>query len=111
MNKKTRDLLEQRSGGLCENCGKKAQDAAHIEPKMAGGRKGFLEKFFDDLRNLVAACRSCHDLIDLKRKQLFPGERDHALARFKEKSGWDGWALEAIALGIRLRNSIRGGHG
>jgi hypothetical protein len=87
MNKVAK-IIQERSGGLCENCGRPAQDGAHISPKKMGGRKGLFKKIYDDARNRAAACRGCHDLIDLKRKELWPGERAAALLKFKTAAGW-----------------------
>lgn len=41
----------------CENCGKRAVDVHHIEPKGMGG-----SKTKDNIENLIGLCRSCHNL-------------------------------------------------
>jgi 5-methylcytosine-specific restriction endonuclease McrA len=92
--KKTIDFLFKRSGGLCENCGAPAADAAHISPKQMGGRKGIWKKIWDDVRNLFIACRSCHDLVDLKRRELYPGERLSALTKVKIAVNHQSWKEE-----------------
>jgi len=56
-----------------------------------GGRHGKLEAFINDPRNVAAACRSCHDLIDVRRKELYPGERLDVLQKFKQATGWESW--------------------
>ena len=50
---KTRLAIWERCGGRCEHCGKKAVDAHHIIPRSAGGS--------NDINNLIALCRACHD--------------------------------------------------
>lgn len=91
---KTLKEINQRSEGLCENCGRPAADIMHIEHRKMGGRHGIWEKIINDPRNLAAGCRGCHDLIDLHRKQLFPGERDKALEIIKAKTNWYEWEQE-----------------
>ena len=39
---------------LCEACNRKAQDIHHIKYKSRGGK--------DEIGNLIALCRKCHDL-------------------------------------------------
>ena len=41
----------------CENCGKRAVDIHHIDPKKMGGSK---DK--DNINNLCALCRGCHNM-------------------------------------------------
>lgn len=94
ISRSTIDIIDERSGGLCENCGKPAQDAAHITPKRMGGRQGSMKAIINDPRNLAALCRGCHDLIDLHRKELFPGERAKALELIKSKTNWHEWEKE-----------------
>ena len=62
------EYVLRRSGGLCERklpdgrrCLAPAADFHHIVPKRMGGRKGLFRKLFDDPRNIMAACRPCHD--------------------------------------------------
>ena len=91
---KTVRAIEERSEGLCEHCGKVAQDAAHITPKRMGGRQGAMKAIINDPRNLAALCRDCHDLIDFKRKEKFPHERLAALGMLKSKIDWYEWRDE-----------------
>jgi RNA polymerase-binding transcription factor DksA len=92
--KSTLKAISDRSGGLCENCNKPAQDAAHILHRKMGGRKGEMLRTINDPRNLAALCRSCHDLIDLRRRELYPGERLGALQKIKAITGWEDWRKE-----------------
>lgn len=51
--KKTRLIINERSGGVCEICGlAPATDAAHRKPRSQGG--------LWSPSNLLAACRPCH---------------------------------------------------
>jgi len=90
----TRDILQERSGGLCENCGRPAQDPAHITDKKMGGRHGAMQKIINDPRNIAAICRSCHDLLHHKRKESFPGERLGVLQKIKTATNWNEWRRE-----------------
>lgn len=60
-----RTALRQRSGGRCERCGQRAErlDAHHRMQRSVGGH--------DELHNLIAVCRACHDHIhaDILRAQ------------------------------------------
>ncbi|MBE3145444.1 MAG: HNH endonuclease [Planctomycetes bacterium] len=94
LTKATIATIERRSDGLCENCGKPAQDAAHITAKKMGGRQGPMKAIINDPRNLAALCRDCHDLIDFKRRELYPGERAGALEKLKAKIDWQDWEQE-----------------
>ena len=60
MRKHIRTYLEYFSYGeqdciLCENCGKRANDIHHLVYKSKGGT--------DDITNLMALCRECHNLV------------------------------------------------
>lgn len=44
----------------CEMCGCSAVDIHHIEPRSRFGSK--TKHLQDDILNLIALCRSCHDL-------------------------------------------------
>lgn len=44
----------------CEYCGSWAVDIHHIEPRSKFGSKRKNER--DDIKNLIALCRRCHDL-------------------------------------------------
>jgi hypothetical protein len=51
--KKTRQIIAERSGGVCEICGlAPVTDAAHRKPRSQGG--------LWSPSNLIAACRPCH---------------------------------------------------
>jgi hypothetical protein len=93
-------FLFNRSDGLCESCGRPAQDKAHIEPKMMGGHSKF-KAFYDDNRNLAASCRTCHTALDQRKEGWM-----EILEKFKAASGWNAWAVEAISKGIILRNKV-----
>lgn len=56
---KLRKQVMERSGGVCEKCGRKDWRMAvhHIDPKGMGGRKDA-----DTLDNLIYLCGVCHDL-------------------------------------------------
>ncbi len=43
-------------GARCELCGMRATDTAHILSRAQGGD--------EDVTNLIALCRGCHDLLD-----------------------------------------------
>jgi hypothetical protein len=53
----------------------------------------FLEwkKLWDDLRNRVAGCRSCNDLLHFRRMEMFPGERKQCWEKFCAAAGHDSW--------------------
>lgn len=40
---------------LCEVCGSKSVDLHHIERRMKGVKR------LDDVENIIALCRNCHD--------------------------------------------------
>jgi hypothetical protein len=56
-------LVRQRSYGMCECCGRWGQqlDVHHRQARQAGGVSGVAAEIANDVRNLLACCRSCHD--------------------------------------------------
>jgi 5-methylcytosine-specific restriction endonuclease McrA len=88
------DTILERSGGLCENCGRPADDAAHIMDKKMGGRHGAMQKIINDPRNIAALCRDCHDLLHHKRKEKYEGERLGVLQKIKTATNWNEWRRE-----------------
>ena len=48
--------LDEMDDVYCECCGKIAVDIHHIDSRGMGGSKKA-----DDIKNLMALCRSCHD--------------------------------------------------
>lgn len=56
--KPAKDLLGERSGGVCEKCGQRpAQDPHHRNGRRAGGTS---DEAINNLSNLLALCRPCH---------------------------------------------------
>ena len=49
----TRQAVWDRCKGRCEVCGKKAIDPHHIKYRSQGGD--------NDINNLIALCRECHE--------------------------------------------------
>ena len=94
MNNSTFDVIMERSGTLCENCGRLACDAHHITYKQLGGRHGAMKAKINDPRNLAALCRDCHDLLHFKRKETYEGERLGTLQKLKFITGWEEWNRE-----------------
>lgn len=58
-----RGLAKSRSWGMCEGCGQFGLhlDAHHRQARGAGGVHGEAARVANDVRNLLALCRSCHD--------------------------------------------------
>ncbi len=72
----------------CENCGAQCIDVHHLEPRGMGGSK---KK--NNIENLMALCRSCHDKahasrdfnLDLKlihRRKLLGVKKDNETVRY-----------------------------
>jgi len=57
----------------CELCGAKAVDIHHIRARGMGGTK---ERFINQVENLMALCRECHDLLDGRAGTLTRHEKD-----------------------------------
>jgi 5-methylcytosine-specific restriction endonuclease McrA len=95
MNKSTIAIIEHRSRGLCESCGRLADDVHHILPKQMGGRHGEMADKINDARNLAAVCRDCHDLLHRRRKEKYAGEREVMLRLIKIKTRWEEWSNES----------------
>lgn len=70
VSKDTRDLLAQRSNGLCEICSTaRATNAHHRKPRQMGGRD---EPIIDSIVNLLHVCgmgnvSGCHGKIESNR--------------------------------------------
>ena len=94
MNKTTIASIEHRARGLCEACGRFADDVHHILPKQMGGRHGEMADKINDPRNLAAVCRDCHDLLHRRRKEKHAGERDVLMRLIKIKTRWEEWSNE-----------------
>lgn len=63
----TRQMLMQRSGGLCEKCGHdKATQAHHRKPRGMGGTM-LTDKH--QLSNLLALCTTCHTWVESERNK------------------------------------------
>ena len=107
MTRIKRELLE-RSNGMCENCGRPAEDDIHLENKQMGGRKGQWKKLWDDLRNRVAGCRSCHDLLHFRRMEMYPGERKKCWETFCEAADHESWLAVGSLHGASLEHNGRG---
>jgi hypothetical protein len=61
----SRPLVRARSHGFCEGCGSHAPlDVHHRQARGAGGVHGLAVKVANDLRNLLALCRVCHDMTE-----------------------------------------------
>ena len=60
MDKKTIDIVMERSGGLCESCGAMGANIHHVVFKGLGGRKGRMKKELDQPDNLKVLCLVCH---------------------------------------------------
>lgn len=60
---KARRLVAARSHGACEGCGVRGQgmDPHHRKARGAGGVHGLAAAVANDVRNLLALCRRCHD--------------------------------------------------
>lgn len=75
----SRTLVRARSWGKCEGCGKfgLVLDVHHRQARGAGGIHGEAKLVGDDVRNLLALCRTCHD------------ETEHAETwELTERVGW-----------------------
>lgn len=54
--------VRQRSNGFCEGCGHRDPlDVHHRQARGAGGVHGEAAEIANDIRNLLALCRVCHD--------------------------------------------------
>lgn len=60
---KARKLVMARSWGKCEGCGVfgRLLDPHHRRARGAGGVHGAAAEIANDVRNLLALCRPCHD--------------------------------------------------
>ena len=84
VSQKTKQIVWERSGGLCERrlangrqCMAPAVDQHHIIPKGMGGRKGVMKVLFDKPDNLMNICRSCHSCVSMWNEDatgLVPGK-------------------------------------
>lgn len=60
-----RPLVRARSHGYCEGCGLSAPlDVHHRQARGAGGVHGLAATVANDVRNLLALCRVCHDMTE-----------------------------------------------
>ena len=50
---------------MCEVCGKIAQDLHHIKARGMGG-----SKFRDNIENIMALCRPCHEFYGDKKQHM-----------------------------------------
>ena len=73
-----RAALSERSGGLCESCGRRANHAHHIQYRSRGGTSA--------LENLANLCLSCHSGVH---------NGDPLLARFRRHS-WEAKPLTKV---------------
>lgn len=63
---------------LCECCGVKAVDIHHIEPRSKFGKK--TKHLQDDINNLIALCRQCHNLAhEINNKEILTEIHKHKL--------------------------------
>lgn len=60
---KARRLALARSHGICEGCGGRGSglDPHHRDARGAGGVFGAAYEIANDVRNILALCRVCHD--------------------------------------------------
>lgn len=63
-SQETRNLVNERSRGLCERCYAEAQDIHHRKPRRMGGTR---DEGINSPANLVALCRGCHTWVELNR--------------------------------------------
>jgi hypothetical protein len=62
----SRPLVRARSHGHCEGCGLYTDrlDVHHRQARGAGGVHGLAADVANDVRNLLALCRVCHDMTE-----------------------------------------------
>ncbi len=63
---RAKELLWARSYGRCEACGGSStgRDPHHRQARGMGGVHGAAKLHSNDVRNLLALCRVCHDSVD-----------------------------------------------
>lgn len=77
----------------CEVCGNKSVDLHHIKARGMGGTK---ERFINQIENLMALCRECHEkygdksqwrefLKDIHRRKLLASNHDNEREIFSAK--------------------------
>jgi hypothetical protein len=89
-----RDALRERSGGLCEIglpecCTRWAVDPHHRLASKTGGRRGRAKVAHDQLCNLVATCRQCHQEITSATEPRLSEYRDLGVILQEHEDPWD----------------------
>jgi len=91
------EILEERSGGICEAPSCTSQDfrglqRAHITHRKMGGCNGPMAKIIGDPRNVAILCAAHHDILD---GRVWKPKEKEALTRYlKELTGWEDWKQE-----------------
>lgn len=87
------DIVIERSGGVCENCGTtRSCQIAHIVPRGMGGVQSKNAHIINEHRNMTYLCKFDHDVID--RQVDYPLLRGAILSTIKNKIGWYEWQKE-----------------
>ncbi len=87
------NIVMERSGEVCENCGtSRSCQIAHITPRGIGGVQARNAHIINEHRNMTYLCKFDHDVID--RRVDFSMLRGAMLSTLKDKIGWYEWQKE-----------------